>query len=133
MDSPYQMVNISTGLLIVFVFAYSAVYSSPADDYPIECAHLAVSGLECSTCGLSRSFSEMVRGNYHSAAAYNKNGPLLFGFFASQLFIRSALGIILYRKRNRQPRFSAQLTARADAAISLFLFVICFRYLLVFW
>ncbi len=133
MDSPYQMVNITTGLLIISVFAYAALYNSPADGYPIECAHLAVSGHECSTCGLSRSFSEMVRGNYHSANAYNRNGPLLFGFFASQLFIRSSLGIILYRARNRQPRVSAQFLARADAAVSLLLFVVCFRYLLVFW
>jgi hypothetical protein len=84
--SPYQAINILTGLLIVCVLGYSAFYSYDHRDHPIGCVHVAVSGLECSTCGLSQSFSMMIRGNYESAMEYNRNGPLLFGFLPDNFF-----------------------------------------------
>ncbi len=131
--SPYQAINILTGLLIICVLGYSAFYSYDHREHPVGCAHVTVAGLECSTCGLSQSFSMMIRGDYASAAEYNRNGPLLFGFFAGQFFLRALAGALIYRTGRQRPQFPVRAVAWSDAAVSFVLFIICFRFLLVFW
>jgi hypothetical protein len=131
--SPYQAINILTGLLIVCVLGYSAFYSYDHREHPIGCVHVAVSGLECSTCGLSQSFSMMIRGNYESAVEYNRNGPLLFGFFAAQFFLRALAGALISRIGRQRLKFPVRTVAWSDAAVSFALFIICFRFLLAFW
>jgi len=153
--SPYQMINILTGLVIVMVFIYSGIFSTDDDYYPVECAHVSVYGEDCPTCGLSRSFSEMVRGNFSSASEYNRNGPLLFVFFVSQLFLRTIAGLVLHRMEKigagnkgvistpSESRSGARYSSSADlkkktlvlsdAAVSFVLFIVCFRNLLIFW
>ncbi len=153
--SPYQMINILTGLVIVMVFIYSGIFSTGDGYYPVECAHISVYGEDCPTCGLSRSFSEMVRGNFSSASEYNRNGPLLFAFFISQLLLRTIAGLVLHRmertgagntgvvnapsegRSGTRYRGSADLKKKtlvlSDAAVSFVLFIVCFRNLLVFW
>jgi hypothetical protein len=129
----YQAINILAGALIIFVLLYSAFYSPDEMDYPVECVHVAVYGKECSTCGLSRSFSMMARGNLSSATEYNRNGPLLFAFFGSQLLLRAIAGGLLFFAGRQSPFLSLPLLARTDAAVSVILFIVCFRFLLVFW
>jgi hypothetical protein len=149
------MINILTGLVIVMVFIYSGIFSTDDDYYPVDCAHVSVYGEDCPTCGLSRSFSEMVRGNFSSASEYNRNGPLLFVFFVSQLFMRTIAGLVLHRmertgtgntgliniplKGRSGTRYpgSADLKKKtvvlSDAVTSFVLFIVCFRNLLIFW
>ncbi len=153
--SPYQLINILTGLVIVLIFTYSGIFNTGDGYYPVECAHVSIYGEDCPTCGLSKSFSEMVRGNFSSASEYNRNGPLLFAFFISQLFLRTIAGVLLLRmeristgnpgvinapsesRSGARYRSSADLKKKtlvlSDAAISFFLFIVCFRNLLVFW
>ncbi len=153
--SPYQMINILTGLVIVLVFIYSGIFNTGDGYYPVECAHVSVYGEDCPTCGLSKSFSEMIRGNFSSASEYNRNGPLLFAFFVSQLFLRTIAGVLLLRmeristgntgvinapsesRSGTRYRGSADLNKKtlvlSDAAVSFVLFIACFRNLLVFW
>ena len=153
--SPYQMINILTGLVIVMVFIYSGIFSTGDGYYPVECAHVSVYVEDCRTCGLSRSFSEMVRGNFSSASEYNRNGPLLFAFFVSQLFMRAIAGLVLHRIEKTGTGNSGVINAQSesrsgtrypgsadqkkktlvfsDAAVSFVLFIACFRNLLVFW
>ena len=153
--SPYQMINILTGLVIVMVFIYSGIFNTGDGYYPVECAHVSIYGEDCPTCGLSKSFSEMVKGNFSSASEYNRNGPLLFAFFISQLFLRTIAGVFLLRMERISTRnpgeINAPLESRSgtrypgsadqkkktlifsDAAVSFVLFIVCFRNLLVFW
>ncbi len=168
-SSPYQMINALAGIVILLVFSYSAIFSPGNSDYPVDCAHIATYGESCPTCGLSHSFSEMIRGNYSSAIEYNRNGPLLFIFFSGQMVLRTLAGFILFLRERRISVLSLdnkllykykksinklgqaltgqawialiqryegkeiRLIAFTDAAVSVILFLICFRYLLVFW
>ena len=149
------MINILTGLIIVLVFIYSGIFGTGDDYYPVECAHVSFYGEDCPTCGLSRSFSEMVRGNFSSASEYNRNGPLLFTFFVSQLFMRAVAGLVLHRMGRTGAGYTGVINAPSesrsgtgyrgsadqkkktlvlsDAAVSFVLFIVCFRNLLVFW
>jgi hypothetical protein len=129
----YQAINILTGSLIIFVLLYSAFHSVDDMDHPVECVHVAVYGEECSTCGLSRSFSMMARGNISSATEYNRNGPLLFAFFGSQLFLRALAGGLIFVAGRQRSFLPLPVLARTDAAVSVILFLVCFRFLLVFW
>lgn len=153
--SPYQMVNLLTGLAIILVFIYSGIFASGNGYYPFECAHISIYGDDCPTCGLSRSFSEMVRGNFESAAGYNRNGPLIFGFFAFQLIMRIIAGLILLRTDMIRIRFfgkdarysggyantrktdpanrKEKILIVSDSVLSAILFIFCFRNLLIFW
>jgi hypothetical protein len=136
-DSSYQLVNLLTGGVIILIFLYSAFSGSGGREYPVVCAHVSFYGMECPTCGLSRSFSEMSRGNFSSAAGFNRNGPLLFGFFSIQLFLRALAGMMLVSiQRNFNQTLSKRkikLLAVTDSIISGLLFLVCFRFLLVFW
>ena len=153
--SPYQSINILTGIVIITVFIYSGLFGTGYYDYPVECAHVSLYGEDCPTCGLSRSFSELIRGNLNESLRYNKNGPLIFVFFASQLILRTIAGILLFHwdrikgnqhlvatqpviKGSRVPVSSK--TAKkintlvvSDAVVSMTLFLFCFRNLLFFW
>ncbi len=149
------MINLMTGLIIVLIFIYSGIFNTGDGYYQVECAHIAIYGEDCPTCGLSRSFSEMVRGNFSSASEYNRNGPLLFAFFAFQLFMRTIAGVLLLRmeristgntgvistpsesRSGTRYRLSVDMKKKtlvlSDAAASFVLFFVCFRNLLVFW
>jgi hypothetical protein len=135
--SPYQMINIVTGFVIVLIFAYSAIFGVTGDGYPVECAHVSFYGKECPSCGLSQSFTEMTKGNVAEARELNINGPLLFGFFALQLLLRIVAGSILVSINGVET--SAIRLRRvnfliiADAVVSILLFLVSFRFLLIFW
>ena len=128
----YQMVNLTAGMIIIAVIAYSALFGQQGD-YPVVCAHITVLEVECSTCGLSRSFSEMIRGDFHSASLYNRNGPLLFLFFVSQLVLRAVAAFILIYFGQGKKVTPFNTLFYSDTAVSVLLFLICFRHLLVFW
>ncbi len=156
-SSPYQMINILTGLVIILVFAYSALISNGNGFYTVGCVYVKFYGEGCTTCGLSRSFSEIFRGRYSSALNYNSSGPLIFIFFASQLVLRTMVGLIIFRidklrlnykaflevveTKNKRDIFlfehylseKINVITFSDSVISILLFVFCFRYLLVFW
>lgn len=135
--SPYQMINILTGVVIVLIFAYSAFFGATGDGYPVECAHVSFYGKECQTCGLSQSFTGMTKGNIADARELNINGPLLFGFFALQLLLRVVAGSILFSiNRVEAPSIRERrvnILVIADAVVSVALFLISFRFLLIFW
>ncbi len=128
----YQMVNLLAAIVIISVIAFSALFDSQGD-YLVECVHVSSMGSECSTCGLTRSFSEMTRGEFHSASLYNRNGPLLFVFFVTQLVLRAfaAITLINIRQGKKAPPFNTLVYS--DSTVSLLLFLVCFRHLLVFW
>lgn len=122
---PYLLINLLLGVIILPVFVYPAVFSPGEGQHPIPCVYTSLTGETCSSCGLSRGFSHIVRGQFSDAAEANKHSLRLFIFFKLQLIMRvtfSSLYIknILYKKK----------IIGADIGISAVLFLAAFLPLL---
>ena len=69
----------------MLVFAYSGIFSPDRDNYPIVCIHEKITGEPCFSCGLSHSFSLIIRGRLEEAYQWNAYGMRVFLFFLAQL------------------------------------------------
>lgn len=127
-DKPYNRINLIFFGVVVLIFLYSAFFTPSGDDYPVKCIHQEILGKPCPTCGLSHSFSELVRGNFREAKKWNVNGPPVFLFFLVQLFLR--IGYLILHQKNL---FPVKTLVTSDVIISVSLFLVCFRRLLFFW
>jgi hypothetical protein len=87
-NEPYLIINIFFAGVILLVIAYSGIFSSVKDNYPIACIHEKITCEPCFSCGLSHSFSLIVRGRIGDALDWNIFGLRVFLFFASQFFLR---------------------------------------------
>lgn len=87
---PYLIINIIFAGVILLIFAYSGIFSSEKDNYPVTCFHEKITGGQCISCGLSHSFSLIVRGRIEEAYQWNRYGMRIFLFFAAQLVLRAA-------------------------------------------
>jgi hypothetical protein len=87
-DEPYHIINIILAGLIVLVIVYSGVFSPEKNDYPVVCIHEKITGEPCFSCGLSHSFSLIIRGRINEAYEWNQYGMRVFLFFIAQLFFR---------------------------------------------
>ena len=85
---PYILINIILAGVILLIFAYSGFFSPSEDNYPVICIHEKLTGEPCVSCGLSHSFSLIVRGRIAEAAEWNIYGIRIFLFFFSQLLMR---------------------------------------------
>lgn len=92
-EEPYLVLNIFFAGLVVLIIAYSAIFSPVQNNYPVVCLHEIITGEPCFSCGLSHSFSHIVRGNVNEAYDYNVYGMRVFLFFISQLFLRIAFSV----------------------------------------
>jgi len=90
---PYLIINIFFAGVILLIFAYSGIFSPVRDNYPVACIHEKLTGEPCISCGLSHSFSLIVRGRVDEAYQWNPYGMRIFLFFASQLVLRAAFSI----------------------------------------
>jgi hypothetical protein len=84
----YIFVNIFFAGVIVLIIAYSGIFSPDRNNYPVVCIHEKITGKPCFSCGLSHSFSLIVRGRLHEACLWNAYGLRVFLFFASQFLLR---------------------------------------------
>ncbi len=123
---PYLVLNVSFAAMIFFIFLYSAVFSVRKNNHPIPSYYELLSGERSPSSGLSRSFSEIIRGNFKEAAGWNKNGIPLFLFFLLQLFMRIFTSLFLLRSR-----LSLKTLVWTDTILSILLFLLCFRQLLL--
>jgi hypothetical protein len=87
---PYFLINIILAGVILLILAYSGIFSPDKDNYPVTCIHEKITGLPCSSCGLSHSFSLIVRGRINEAYQWNIYGMRVFLFFSLQLVLRVA-------------------------------------------
>ena len=87
-DEPYHVINIILAGVIVMVIAYSGIFSPEKNNYPVVCIHEKLSGETCFSCGLSHSFSLILRGRIGEAYEWNQYGMRVFLFFISQLIFR---------------------------------------------
>jgi len=109
------------------IFIYSGIFSASADRYPIPSFYEEITGSTSPSHGLSKSFSEIIRGNVQSARQYNKDGILIFSFFLVQLIMRTATTLILaYRLMKKN------VLIISDVIISILLFLYCFHNLIGF-
>jgi hypothetical protein len=87
-DEPYLIMNIFFAGVILLILAYSGIFSPEKGNYPIVCIHEKITGQPCVSCGLSHSFSLILRGRIAEAYQWNIYGMRVFLFFLSQLFLR---------------------------------------------
>lgn len=99
-DEPYLIINLLFAGVIVLIIAYSGIFSPVKDNYPVTCIHEKLTGQPCVSCGLSHSFSLIVRGRIAEAYQWNQNGMRVFLFFASQLLIRVLFSVFYIRNQD---------------------------------
>jgi hypothetical protein len=121
-NEPYILINIILAGVIVLIVAYSGIFSPEKNDYPVVCIHEKLTGEPCISCGLSHSFSLIVRGRISEAYEWNMYGMRVFLFFASQLILRIYFSIV-YMK-NAWVRKYLIITDSAGSALI---------FLLAFW
>jgi len=96
-DDPYLIINIFFAGVILLIMAYSGFFSPDKNNYPVICLHEKLTGEPCFSCGLSHSFSLIVRGRIDEAYKWNIYGMRVFLFFVSQLILRVAFSIFYLR------------------------------------
>jgi len=72
----------------VIIFVYSGFFSPEKNNYPVVCIHEKLTGEPCLSCGLSHSFSLILRGRLSEAYKWNQYGMRIFLFFVAQLIFR---------------------------------------------
>jgi hypothetical protein len=92
-NEPYLQINIVLAGVIVLVLAYSGIFSPDKNNYPVVCIHEKITGYPCFSCGLSHSFSLIVRGRITEAYKWNHYGMRVFLFFAGELLMRAVFSI----------------------------------------
>jgi hypothetical protein len=92
-NEPYLIINIFFAGVIVLIMAYSGIFSPDKDNYPVICIHQKLTGQPCFSCGLSHSFSLIVRGRINEAYQWNLYGMRVFLFFVTQLVLRVLFSI----------------------------------------
>jgi hypothetical protein len=85
---PYLLINIFLAGAVILIIAYSGLFSPDRNNYPVVCLHQKITGMPCFSCGLSHSFSLIVRGRIQEAHQWNIYGMRVFLFFISQLILR---------------------------------------------
>lgn len=102
-NDPYILINIIFAGVILLIIAYSGIFSAEKDNYPITCIHEKLTGEPCFSCGLSHSFSLIMRGRFAEAYQWNLYGMQVFLFFASQLILRISFSVFYMKyPENRQ-------------------------------
>ncbi|KPK87627.1 MAG: hypothetical protein AMS27_01835 [Bacteroides sp. SM23_62_1] len=104
------------------IFIYSGLFSAEKDNHPIPSIYEKITGEPTASSGLSRSFSEIVRGRFDSARSYNQYGIPVFIFFFIQFFQRIIVSILRYKMTIHR-----RWLLIGDVIISIALFLYCFK------
>lgn len=115
----YIILNIVFITVFAGVFIYSYFVNSLGDH--ITCVHQKYLGIDCPSCGMTRSFSALLHLDSKTALEWNKFGFQIFLFFAAQFLLRIIFLTVSYYKRNL-----LRLVCKIDWIISSVLFLICF-------
>lgn len=94
---PYLIINLILAGVVLLILVYPGIFSPEKDNYPVACIHEKLTGEPCISCGLSHSFSLIIRGRINEASQWNIYGMRVFLFFASQLILRVAFSIFYIR------------------------------------
>lgn len=99
-NEPYLVLNIFFAGVVILIIAYSGFFSPDQNNYPVVCIHERITGESCFSCGLSHSFSLIVRGRIDEAYEWNIYGMRVFIFFISQLIMRIVFSLYYLRYAN---------------------------------
>ena len=124
----YLAINAIFAGIIILVFIYSGFFCPEKNNYPLECIHEKITGQPCPSCGLSRSFSFIMRGDISTAASYNKYGLRVFLFFLFHLVMRLSNIVYIIRK----PVHLKELTI-IDSSIAIITFILAFGQFFVYY
>jgi len=118
--SPYILINGIFIIVLLGILSYSALFSAARNNYPIPGSLETLRISKEISSGLSRSFSELMRGRIDSAREYNEQGPRIFLFFLVQVFMRPFF-LFLYLRNHHGITW-----VYLDAGTSIVLFLIAF-------
>ena len=96
-NEPYLLINIIFAGVIFLIMLYSGIFSPVKDNYPVACIHEKITGQPCVSCGLSHSFSLILRGEITDAYRWNIYGMRVFLFFAGQFLLRVIFSLFYLR------------------------------------
>ncbi|HEX2975077.1 MAG TPA: DUF2752 domain-containing protein [Bacteroidales bacterium] len=117
----YILLNIILAGVIVMIMLYSGIFSPVRNNYPVVCMHEKITGVPCASCGLSHSFSLILRGRFSEARIWNVYGIRVFLFFALQLLMRAGFSVLYNRYTSRGKHLII-----SDSVISAIMFVYAF-------
>lgn len=120
--SSYIKVNLSLATVIVFIFIYSSLFSPEKENYPVECIHEKFTGEPCISCGLSHSFSLIIRGRISEAYDWNPYGMRIFIFFLAQFIMRIAFSFFYIKMKD-----AGRYLIIYDIAGSVVIFLLAFH------
>ena len=120
----YLKIKLLFAGIIIAVIIYSGIFSAN-NEHPIKCVHFEQTGIPCETCGISRSFSEIVRFDFQSAQDFNRNGIPLFLFFLIQLVLRIIFSVVYSKKW-----IKTNYLIIVDSILSIVLFFLTFKNLI---
>jgi hypothetical protein len=120
-SEPYLLINLILTGVILLVFVYSGFFSPVKDNYPVVCIHEKLTGEPCVSCGLSHSFSLILRGRISEAFDWNIYGFRVFIFFAAQLIMRIVFSIFYLKNTDSNKQLITY-----DIAVSIMLFIVSF-------
>ncbi|MDT8401445.1 MAG: DUF2752 domain-containing protein [Bacteroidales bacterium] len=124
----YMVVNAVFAGIIILIFIYSGFFCPAENNYPVKCIHEQITGQACPSCGLSRSFSYIIRGDFASAEMHNEYGMRIFLFFLFHLVMR--LSNIVYL--SRKPLQVRKLII-LDSSLAIISFILAFRQFFVYY
>jgi len=120
-NEPYITINLILAGVILLIFMYSGFFSPDKDNYPVVCIHERLTGEQCASCGLSHSFSLILRGRISEAYDWNLNGLRVFIFFAAQLIMRIVFSVFYLKYHD-----SGKQLVTYDIAVSVMFFIVSF-------
>lgn len=117
----YISINLILAGVLMIIFIYSGIFSPEKNNYPVVCIHEKLTGRPCFSCGLSHSFSLIVRGRLAEASEWNIYGMRVFIFFAAQLILRISFSMYYIRNRSLLKHYVI-----IDSTGSVLLFLLAF-------
>ena len=115
----YIVLNIIFIVIISGIFIYCYFINSL--DENISCIHNKYLGIDCPSCGLTRSFSALLHHDSKTAIVWNKYGFQIFLFFIIQIGLR-VFFLLLVSLKN----INLKILTKTDMIISSVLFLVCF-------
>ena len=106
----------------MLIIIYSGIFSAEKQNHPIPSIHTRLTGQPTMSTGMSRAFSEIVRGHILKAKEYNPYCIRIFLFFAIQFLLRITITIALNLKLLKYNTIRV-----ADISLSILLFLVCFK------
>ncbi|MFC2080887.1 DUF2752 domain-containing protein [Bacteroidota bacterium] len=119
---PYLIVNIILAGIIGIILIYSGLFSAQKGNHPLPSIYEIITKQPAPSSGMSRAFSEIIRGNLDSAREYNPDSPLVFAFFLIQGLQRISVSSLLLKSRLKKKHLLI-----ADVFITATLFLYCFQ------